>query len=227
MKKKYSTIILLTFLLISFTCKYAVKAELYISEILETANKSSKESFAVSELKFGVGSLEKCEEDKEYLTNLLSNYFNNIRDLKCANIEMDTFLISTVDIPIVAFTKKEFEPVDGLLNITVKPGKPIRVGLFLNESEFSDLKAKINDKYWQSIKMEDFSLNFTLFNDTKQITKAEVTSSFVNSEPVPFWQSYQLNPKNKLSIELSNVLKEYINKKTISDFIKIEVESKK
>ena len=55
----------------------------------------------------------------------------------------------------------------------------------------------------------------------------EATSAFVNSEPVPFWQSYQINPKSKLSVELSNVLKEYINQKSIADFIRIEVEAKK
>ncbi len=225
MKKTY---ILLGFILfVALTCKYAVKAEIYISEIIEVAKKGSKDGFAVSELKFGVGSLEKCEEDKEFLTNLLSNYFKNIRDLKCTNIEMDTFLISTVDIPIVAFTKTEFEPETGLMNITVKTGKPIRVGLYLNESDFTELKTKINDKYWQSIKMEDFSMNLTFFNDTKQSIKMEATSAFVNSEPIPFWKSFQINPKSKLSIELSNVLKEYINQKTIADFIRIDVELKK
>ena len=201
MKKTYTYILFAFIFLIAFTCKYAVKAEIYISEIMDVAKNGSKDGFAVSELKFGVGSMEKCEEDKEFLTNLLSNYFKNIRDLNCIKQDFDSYLVSTVDIPIVAYEKEEFEPEAGLMNITVKNAYPIRVGLYLNESEFRELKAKINDKYWQSIKMEDFSMNLTFFNDTKQSIKMEATSAFVNSEPIPFWKSFQINPKSKLSIE--------------------------
>ncbi|WP_156469897.1 DUF7424 family protein [Leptospira alstonii] len=208
-------------------CKYAIISDLYLSEVIKIANgKGDKEYFAGSQLKFGVSSEEKCEEDKEYLIETLGNYFHEISEVKCTKEEFESYFQASIKIPMVKAVDGKFTSVAGLLNITVTPGEKIQVGLYLSPEYFNSLKETIKEKYWNTINIDEFSLGLIVINDTKEKVKLDVASVYVNDKPIPGSAEVELKSKSKTNILLSNVLKDYIFENGTGIFLSVETKTK-
>ncbi|AXR68329.1 hypothetical protein DPV73_10135 [Leptospira mayottensis] len=216
-------VLLLSAMFFTLLCKYKIVSDLYLSEIIKIANtKGGIKYFANSELKFGVNSQDKCEEDKEYLTKTLGNYFHEITNVQCSKEEFENYFQASVKIPIVRTTESQFTSIPGLLNITVTPGEKVQIGLFLSPEHFNSLKETIKEKYWNTININEFSLGLVIINDTKEKVKLTATSVYVDKKPIPGFSEFELKSKSKTTILLSNVLKDYIFENSTSTFLSFE-----
>ncbi|TGK27553.1 hypothetical protein EHQ12_08625 [Leptospira gomenensis] len=182
--------------------------------------------FANSELKFGVSSQDKCEEDREYLTETLGNFFHEITNVQCLKEDFETYFQASAKIPIVRTTESRFTSIPGLLNISVTPGEKIRLGLYLSPEHFRSLKEIIKEKYWNTINIEEFSLSWVIINDTKDNVILTATSVYVNTKPIPGSSEIELKSKSKTTILVSNVLKDYIFENGTSSFLSFESKQK-
>ncbi len=210
------------FLFIGFYCKYSVISEVRISDLLKAADGKAAGLRAVTELKFPVSSDQKCEEDKESLKAFLSEFFRNMRDLNCRTIDMESYLFSTVDIPIVYYKEKDFVPESGLLNILIRKNRSVQAGIFLNQESFQSLKNQVNEKYFMTVMMNDFAMKLNISNDLKKNVRLEVSSAFAEGEAVPFSKSFTVENGSTIAIELSNVLKEYIRENGTGFFLNLD-----
>ncbi|MBW0435453.1 hypothetical protein HGB47_17735 [Leptospira yasudae] len=208
---------------LTLLCKYKIVSDLYLSEIIKIATtKGDSEYFANSELKFGVSSHDKCEEDKEHLTETLGNYFHDISNIQCSKEDFENYFQASVKIPIVRATESQFTSIPGLLNITVTPGEKIQVGLYLSPEHFNSLKETIKEKYWNTINIDEFSLGLIIINDTKEKIKLTAASVYVGKKPIPGTSEFELKSKSKTTILLSNVLKDYIFENSTSSFLSFD-----
>ncbi|TGN20481.1 DUF7424 family protein [Leptospira idonii] len=217
----------LSIILLSFVCQYSIVTEVYVSEIFEIANGiETKQAYSNAELRFSVPSEAKCLEDKEYLISTLSDYFGEIKNAKCATSNLEGYFQGSVKIPIILAKGNQITPVEGLFNVTIAKGDLIRVGLFLNTELFDHLQETIQAKYFNTLKIEEFSLGISVINDTKNKINAEVLSVYIEQEPVPGIKKFEMAPRSKTNIVLSNVLRDSFYVNGASDFLYLESKQK-
>ncbi|WP_125169887.1 DUF7424 family protein [Leptospira perolatii] len=208
--------------LATLLCKYSITGEIFVSDILDIASsKSNKTVYANSSLKFGVSSQEQCEEDKEFLIKTIGQQFKDLKDARCTKQEYENFFEASIKIPMVKLEDKEFKPQPGLLNITVKVADKIKVGLYLSSESFNSLKTAIKEKYWSTINIDEFTLGMNLVNDSKTKLKIEVASVYMDNKPFPKLEAVDIEPKSKVSLRLSNVLRDAVYENGKGDFLQL------
>ena len=215
---------LLFILLLFFTyCKYYIKSELKVTDLYQLLSKNFTGSKSIdSEIKFETTNLEKCNEDKEGLEKILSEHFNNLKNLECKKDSETSYLYAQFQLPMVKLINGQYEVVDSLFNLTVNMNKTIRVGLYLDKEEFNQLNKALSEKYSQILNLDNLSLNFSLINDSKKDINLKLYSIYSEEKAYPKSSITTLTAGSKFDFALSNILKDYILQESFGEFLIIE-----
>lgn len=210
--------------LFSLFCKYSITTDIRFSEILELLSKNFKgKKFANSKVRFGMNSLEKCEEDKEALTKILKEHFNQLNEVECKKDIEEFFLEANFQLPIIKLVNGQFDIEEGLLNLTVSKINKIKIGLFIDKEEFNELNNSIKEKYSQNLKIEDFQINFEFHNDTKSEINLYLDSVYIKGKAFPRRTKLKLQTEQIETFHLSNIMKEFIYDTSHTDFLSIDI----
>lgn len=182
-------------------CRSDVLVTLYSSDILVALEGES--ITAPMEISMEVASEETCREEAASILGVLSGHYDgSAQFVECRDQEMTTFLIARVMTPIrvvddlsTALTRKPFT-----VAISEIPGG-ILIGYLTNHQVID----RLYDDLTQGQADPDLHFHAVFENDERQPVTIAVEHAFANDRPVVSSQSFSLNRRESLNIELSNV----------------------
>jgi hypothetical protein len=148
------------------------------------------------------------EEDIEFLRNNLNSFSNE----KVIDYNYSTSLSFDIKVPIV---KKEsinlINKEKDLMIIIVENNQDV-INAFCNYNNYlvSILDEYVYDKHWDSLDLNNFNICFNLHNDTRSNQVIETFSSYINSIPYPDKYKVNLADRDRLDIQISEVLRKAI-----------------
>ncbi len=69
---------------------------------------------------------------------------------------------------------------------------------------------EINDEFWTSISIEDWDISLNLINDTKSSALITIGNVYVDNKPVPYFQEFTLDRRDKMQVDFGPILRDYI-----------------
>ncbi len=182
-------------------CRSDVLVTLYSSDILAVLEGES--IAAPMEITMEVVSEDTCREEADSILEVLSGHYDgSAQFIECRDQEMTTFLVARVMTPIrvvddlsMASTRRPFT-----VAIAEVPGG-ISIGYLTNHRVIDQLY----DDLTQGQSEPDLHFHAVFENDERQPVTVAVEHAFANDQPVAGSQSFSLNRRESLNIELSNV----------------------
>ncbi len=227
MNIKIKTFSVLTLLLLIGVCKFTIHSELKFSSVLELLKPSYKgKSLIETKIQIEMSSLEKCNEEKDSLALILKEYLQGLKDVECQNSEIETLWVGKFQLPMVKMINGQYEVTNGLFNITVANIKSIKIGMYRNEEEFSELKKKLDEKYSDTVKLEGLQFGIDFANDSETELNLKLDSVYTSGKAYPKRASIKLEAEQMFTFTLSQILLASINERSHSDFMTIEAVEK-
>ncbi|MBC8434176.1 MAG: YARHG domain-containing protein [Desulfobacterales bacterium] len=183
-------LILLLYSVILSGCKFECTSNIYTSDIIEVRN-AKKPLFAESTIKIEVLDRSSYEQNKAQIRDLFSRHFQNVKDLSCEEIGLNTFVVGRTKIPIW------FNPnIEGtyssrqLLSIMVadlrKKEQMTKVFLAVDRESYLALKKDIENQFLgATISVDDMKITIILHNDQRHPVTAFGTCVYINGQPEP------------------------------------------
>ena len=102
----------------------------------------------------------------------------------CESVEMNSFLLSDTQMPIVASGEawNESDSLFGL--IALKNDNHIAVTVVMNLDKYGTLTSRMKDKFHQTVDLGSSKISLVLNNDERGDITFGASDVFVNSEPV-------------------------------------------
>ncbi|MCB1160870.1 MAG: hypothetical protein H7A25_22565 [Leptospiraceae bacterium] len=199
---------------ILIACKYAINIDLSLQKMITLA-KSNKDVMVYDsgvQIKFQMASTKKCESEKENLAAILTRYYKEVRESKCATEGTGVFLVTEALISIKKQGTVLKDKDKSMVGIDIDSSSDkADVYLTMDKVMFESLYMDIKKKYMQKTQLANIDLSIRLVNDTKQNINFKVFNSFVNKTPYPAFGTFSAKPDDTFEIVISDVLKQYIN----------------
>ncbi len=206
MNNSYKWFLFLFVILLFSACKIDMKTEIYLRDIKDVALSNADDLFTSGLLRVGVPSCEDREQ-LDQISNLLKDYFLNIKVKKCSG-EMQSFVTIGVDIPIVHSETgwiPKTKSVTALVTHKSNDGSSIVVNFALNRQRFNNLNEAVENKFFDKLSFSESTVSFAVNNDGRKDEEAIISDAFVDGRPVIHSKSFTLARRNKIEVEPSNV----------------------
>ena len=209
--KKISIFLGIIFLLTS--CRLEIDGELYVADVIDVGEGNGILNTPMN-LSFEMSSKDKCNEDKEEISNILKNYFINFVAKDCYSEDFNSFLRIGADIPII------IDPVPGDGKVDVSDQSVVSFAVVKGENEQSNyyssylalnnqlfelISKDIKSKYYQTLKLDKTKIKLAINNDGRETEEIRFASSFVNGKPVVFPQNFKIERRQKIDYHGSDV----------------------
>ena len=204
MFRKLSVICLATALLAG--CKIEMETDLYSSDIRSVSDGETG-LFTPATLALPISSVDDCAEDTQKIVKIMEGMITFFEPIGCERKDMDSFMMSNVQIPIVGGMEK-WASSDELFGIIAQSdaneaGK-INVLLVMNRDKYDILSNRVKDEFYQSLDLSDSTISAVLNNDERGDIQYSVQYAFVQGQPVMFVTD-SLPRRGQVKINLSNV----------------------
>ena len=199
------------FLLISFiiftSCKINFTADLYTSDLIELAKSNNPEIILLPmEIEFQVASCEDLNDEKR----IMSTYFSDFEFLGCdINAEdFSSYAKAKVTAP-VSNSNSISNNLIGFHAYLSDDKEYVYVDAIINDTSFKELKNYVYEQTFQELKLSESKLTINLNNDLRDVT-VWIMPSYVDSTPIAVETEFELQKRQKLIIETSNVSNSYL-----------------
>ena len=206
-------LVFITVLFLLTSCKLELDGEIYVADVIDVGEGKGTLNTPMN-LSFEMSSENKCNEDKEKISNILNNYFINFVAKDCYSEDFNSFLRVGADIPII----KDPVPGDGQVDVSDKSVISFAVVkgeneqlmyystyIALNNQLFELISKEINDKFYQTLKLNKTKIELAINNDGREAEELRFASSFVNGKPVVFPQNFKIERRQKIDFLGSDV----------------------
>uniref|UniRef100_A0A7C3RIR8 DUF7424 domain-containing protein n=1 Tax=Dictyoglomus thermophilum TaxID=14 RepID=A0A7C3RIR8_DICTH len=196
-------------------CKLDISSDIYLSDLYDFVNDSKTDMIWVnSVLRLEIVSKNTFKENKDEITSVLEEYFDNVENVRYEENSLQSFYVADIEIPL---TKSE-EVEDRVISFSFKDDN---LYVNFNNSLFEGLNSSIFNKFYQSIEINDLSIEVMLINDLKRDVSIELQGVYVNLKPYPFLKKLTMKNRDKMMIRFSNVLRDYVAQEGKTAFVKI------
>jgi hypothetical protein len=200
------TAIIISIFFILSGCKIDVTTDLYLNDLRDTAENNLDDLKTTGILKVQIADCGNKDSLRE-VSNLLDDYFLNLKTKTC-NIEgMQSLLKVGVDIPIFSSTKNwesKTKSIFGILVDTSNSASAYTIAFGLDLSRFSVLNQSIENKYFDTLKFGESIIMFAVNNDGKKDMAISVKDSIVDGKPITS-KKFIVSRREKIELEPSNV----------------------
>ena len=192
-------------------CQINLTADVYTTD-LRDAVAGTEGLTAPATLAFQVPGTDDCDEHAAKISEIMEGVVSDFSPKGCESVEMNSFLLSDTQMPIVASEEawKESDSLFGL--IAIKIDDHIAVFVAMNLDKYGTLTARMKDKFHQTIDLGSSKISLVLNNDERGDISFGASDVFVNSEPVHGRETYSLQRRQRVEIRLSNVASAYLAK---------------
>ena len=206
-------LIFLTVLFLLTSCKLELDGEIYVADVIDVGEGKGTLNTPMN-LSFEMSSEDKCNEDKKEISNILKNYFINFVAKDCYSEDFNAFLRIGADIPIIKDPVSEDGQVDvsdkSVVSFAVVKGGNKQLKYYtsyiaLNSELFESISMKIEDKFYQTLKLNKTKIELAINNDGREAEEVRFASSFVNGKPVVFPKNFKIERRQKIDFLGSDV----------------------
>ena len=187
-------------------CQINFDADLYSSDLISLGNHSQEQSISLPmKIEFQVAS---CD-DLSTQNRIFSTYFSEYEFLGC-DVNNDDFM-SYVEAQVSTSVTNR-KKISDLIGFQVEKSDDeqyLYVYAALNEASFLDLKEYIFNETFQELSLADSKFSVNFINDSGDIT-IWVQSSFVDKNPTVYRTDFEVKKRDKVNIELSDVVKVHL-----------------
>ena len=201
-------------------CQINFDADLYSSDLISLGNHSQEQSISLPmTIEFQVAS---CD-DLSTQNRIFSTYFSEYEFLGCDVNNEDFMSYVEAQVSTSVTNRTQISDLIGFQVEKSDDGQYLYVYAALNEDSFLDLKEYIFNETFQELSLADskFSVNFV--NDSGDLT-VWVQSSFVDRNPTVYQTDFEVKKRDKINIELSDVVKVHLEKNSWSPLLIISNE---
>ena len=192
-------------------CQINLTADVYTTD-LRDAVAGTEGLTAPATLAFQVPGTDDCDEHAAKISEIMEGVVSDFSPKGCESVEMNSFLLSDTQMPIVASEEawNESDSLFGLL--ALKNDDHIAVVVVMNLDKYGTLTSRMKDKFHQTIDLGSSKISLVLNNDERGEISFGASDVFVNSEPVHGRETYSLQRRQRVEIRLSNVASAYLAK---------------
>ena len=206
-------LVLITFLLLLASCKLEIDGEIYVADIIDVGEGGGTLNTSMN-LSFEMSSEDKCNKEKEEISNILKKYFINFVAKDCYREDYNSYLRIGADIPIIMDTAPGDGQVDlsdkSAISFSVVKGENEQLRYYttyivLNNQLYDLISKEIKDKFYQTLKLNQTKIKLAINNDGRETEEVRFASSFVNGQPVVFPRNFKIERRQKIDYLGSNV----------------------
>ncbi len=206
-------LLFLTLIFLLTSCKLEIDGEIFVADIVDVGEGKGTLNTPMN-LSFEMSSEDKCNEDKEDISNILNKYFVNFVAKDCYREDFNSYLRIGADIPIINDTAPGDGKVDvsdeSVISFLVVRGendqlKYYTTHIVLNNQLFELISKEIKDKFYQTLKLNQTKIELAINNDGRETEELRFASSFVNGKPVVFPQNFKIERRQKIDYLGSDV----------------------
>ena len=192
-------------------CQINLTADVYTTD-LRDAVAGTEGLTAPATMAFQVPGTDDCDEHAAKISEIMEGVVSDFSPKGCESVEMNSFLLSDTQMPIVASEEawNESDSLFGLL--ALKIDDHIAVIVVMNLEKYGTLTARMKEKFHQTIDLGSSKISLVLNNDERGDISFGASDVFVNSEPVHLRETYSLQRRQRVEIRLSNVASAYLAK---------------
>ena len=186
------------------SCKIDFVGDVYTSDLISIAEKGGSINLPM-EISFQVSS---CDEDQTSLNKKIGSYFINYKQIDCGTgDDFMSYIKSKISVPITN-NKQEFETQNksliGYLSTLNEETKKTEVHLVVNLQKLGSLSDYVESETFQKLSLADGKFKINVNNDMDKL-KIKVHPSIVDGIPLVYPTSFDLDKREKITIENSNV----------------------
>ena len=199
-------LLIITFLFLT-ACKINFTADLYTSDLIELAKSNNPEIISLPmEIEFQVASCEDLNDEKR----IMSTYFSDFEFLGCDinSEDFSSYAKAKVSAPVTN-TNSITNDLIGFHAYFSDDRAYVYVDTIINDKSFKELKNYVYEQTFQELKLSESKLIIHLNNDLRDAA-VWIMPSFVDSKPIAIETEFQLQIRQKLIIETSNVSNSYL-----------------
>ena len=147
-------------------CQINLTADVYTTD-LRDAVAGTEGLTAPATLAFQVPSTDDCDEHAAQISEIMEGVVSDFSPKGCESVEMNSFLLSDTQIPIVA-SEEAWEESDSLFGlVALKKDDHIAVIVAMNLDKYGTLSARMKDKFHQTIDLGSSKISLVLNNDER------------------------------------------------------------
>ena len=192
-------------------CQINLTADVYTTD-LRDAVAGTEGLTAPATMAFQVPGTDDCDEHAAKISEIMEGVVSDFSPKGCESVEMNSFLLSDTQMPIVASEEawNESDSLFGLL--ALQEDNHIAVIVVMNLDKYGTLTARMKDKFHQTIDLGSSKISLVLNNDERGDISFGASDVFVNSEPVHGRKMYSLQRRQRAEVRLSDVASAYLAK---------------
>jgi len=210
MIKKILIFIAVLFLLSS--CKLELDGEIYVADVIDVGEGKGTLNTPMN-LSFEMSSEDKCNEDKEEISDILKDYFINFVAKDCYREDFNSFLRIGADIPIIFDSEQDGKVMisdKSVINFSVLKWENEKyfgynTTIALNSQMYDSISKEIKNKYYQTLKLNKTKIELAINNDGRETEELRFAGAFVNGKPVVFPEMFKIERRQKIDFLGSNV----------------------
>ena len=196
-------LIIFIFLFLS-SCKIDFVGDIYTSDLISIAEKGGSINLPM-EISFQVTS---CDDDNSSLNKKIGSYFVDYKQIDCGTgDDFMSYIKSKVSVPITN-NQKEFETQNkslvGYFSTLNEEEKKTEIYLVVNLQKLENLSDYVENETFQKLSLVDSKFKINLNNDIDNL-KVAIYPSIVDGVPIVYPTFFDLNKREKITIENSNV----------------------
>ncbi len=186
-------------------CRIDFVGDLYTSDLQDLATTKSDKSFNLPmEISFQVAA---CE-DLDQVNRVISTYFIDYKNIGCSmGDDFMSYTKAQVSVPVVN-SYEIFQASDnsliGFVSYLSEDNLDIYIDAVINSSSYASLQNYVYNETFTELSLSESNLAIKLNNDLDLAT-IEVPPSFVDSKPVVFSETYEMDRRDMIIIKVSNV----------------------
>ncbi len=198
-------LILLSSIFFLVSCKIDFVGDLYTSDLVVLANTNENKSFNLPmQISFQVAA---CEE-LDQVNRIISTYFIQYKNTGCSiGDDFMSYTIAQVSVPVVN-SYEMFNSMDssliGFVSYLSDDSNEIYIDAVINSNSYESLKDYVYNESFQEMSLGDSILSVRLNNDLDS-SIVEIPPSFVDSVPIVFPETYEMERRDLIIITVSNV----------------------
>ena len=210
-------LLIFVFLLLT-SCKINYVADLYTSDLIDLANSGNPEIIRLPmEIEFQVADCEDLSDEKR----IMSTYFSDFDFLGC-DLNSEDFMSyarAKVTVPVTNGSDV-INDLIGFRSYISDDQSFVYVDAIINSDLFEELKKYVYDQTFQDLKLSESKLIINLNNDLRNVT-VWVMPSFVDNKPIAMEKKFELQKRQKLIIETSNVANAHLENSSWTPILSI------
>ncbi len=207
MKKTMRIVAIALVAALLIACDGFVTITLYVQDLIEL--RDQKQQVLYTTVKIESSAIDD-EEKMEFIKQTL----NGVTNVQKSGGDFSTSYTFEVSVPILGPNAPEsLVKENDLLWVKIQTGeKGTQVSYKYNDLVIDKISAWTSEKYFSTINKNDFKVSVNIENDSQGDFTFSAWSVYVNSEPFPFEYTGKIARREKLTLSISDIFCESINK---------------